>query len=430
MVFETYLASIFYTLLSLSILFLSRYNSVLYFTVFYLIVKFLLIYIFNNLPSSQDNFFYTDDQAHYLHGLNYIYASLNEYNLLNLLNFHEINNSSNVNGLPNGTSYMIIGGVFYYFFNNILSPHDTLILLNFIVIYLNIFILYIWMTDLKVDKKVVFIMIAIYLNLPMTNYYASLAMKDIYLSFLSTALLYSLWRFINNNNKFIFIIITLTFMIYLDRWYILFFIYIPLSIYYFFKLRGLLLKVLIVVSSTLFLFYIFQKVPWQMGTILNGYGHNQGGFFTHVPIYLKFLLSPLIALKFLISPNLVSLVNEKSGPASYFFAYLYSIQLVLPFYMILLFRKFINHKNIKLNYDMFKNSLGFIIFIVLFFFISFSTFYSSSHGRAREAFIPVLILVIGFLFPSKIKNIATNINIMIFIFISLIISYLIIKIWV
>lgn len=343
----------------------------------------------------------TGDSGHFISIANsFINTSLNDYTSFREY-IYNLNKTPYVDNQLNGTVYGVIGGFLNYISN--VKLVYCFIFLNQIVVLFNILIMKNILNKLNSSYK---LPILIYLTFPTSFMYSMTVIKDIFLSFIYLS---SVCLLIKDKKKFMdFILLALCILVLiLDRWYLigfLFFSYFAIKFLFIFSFKQIMLSSMFL----LFLIFLIPQLNLNLSIIYHGFTSNQSGLFGEINILYKILLWPLFILKLLISPNPYAMYANLSLEHSNIYFLLYFYHMIFISCVFIFFFKILN--KIYFNFSkIFLNINYSIYFYYCLFFVASLSLYSTSHGRVREAIMPLLLCVIfSFILKKKSKNFKKN----------------------
>jgi hypothetical protein len=329
----------------------------------------------------RDYIYYTSDSARFFEGATLITDSLlrGVYPTVAQIN-------STIGGHSNGTVYMWFTGILNIFFNDLFLSSFVYSFSAYLIICVLIFKI----SELVgCDNRVSIFAVGLYLCLPLSSYYLLSPMKETSVSLWATLFTYVFLLCIKNPNKkiifYIFIEALIIAFLFLDRFYILGFLCISIISYLYFnltKLQKILLFFPAIITTLFSLYCLLALVQWDYHLLYNGFGVGMAGVGGTIPLYMKLILSPFLSIKYLLSPiNFISFFKDKDSPGSSVFYYYLWTNFLMLFGLALFL--------LKVKSDRYKSFFKHYIFYAIFVV---SILYTTSNGRMREAFIPMIVI--------------------------------------
>lgn len=344
--------------------------------------------------------FYSGDSSHFIEMVDYL-VDLHGDGDYKLFSIIDMNSAGLTGGLANGTSYAFWGALFTVSLG-FDAPVSLLLVSQFssVIIGFNIYFI---SKSFNLDAK---IPLLIYFLMPLSVMYSSYILKDAYVSAVFTSLFYVL--FVMHSRIFrLLAVLILSSLLLLDRWYILVF-FVGAYLFSKTKINLSLWNASALVIFLVFVTFLLDLFGYPLSLIVGGYGSNQAGFFGGLPLLFKIVLMPLMIWKTVLSPNFAALLNNQSLPSSEIYSIFHIPQLVFAtmFGVLLLFWlrnfRFILGSCISNYFQRYPDIM--VIHRFTFFFLFTLSLYSTSHGRVREAIIPILIVIVSHFFVKGRKK--------------------------
>ncbi len=392
--FSYFMYVLYIPLVLFGMCFLSAKVMILAVFIYKLILSFIMIEYVGMFP------FYSGDSSHFIAMVDYLVHlhSDGQYASFSIVNMNSVGLTA---GLANGTSYAAWGALLSIILG-FDAPVSLLVVSQFssLIVSLNIYFI-----SKRLDLDARFPLL-IYFLMPLSVMYSLYILKDAYVSAIFTSLFYVVIFMRANIFRFLAIILLILLLLF-DRWYMLVFFFAA-YLFSISKMQFIIRNIAFTVMALSVTIYLVDLFGYPISIVLGGYGSDQVGFLGDLSILLKLVIMPLLMWKSVLSPNLFALLGNQSLPYSEIYSIFYVPQVIfaLMFGVILLFW----FRNFKFVFGLpvtnyFKNYPDLLVLNrFVFFFLFTLSLYTTSHGRVREAIMPLLIITVLHFFVKARKR--------------------------